>query len=148
MDGYRKLTMKTVYVSLGVISFAKEIAATALEGDLRIGLQYLSDGFVNVFGWIGFAISAVYYLSKSFGFADVMCEYFGYLDYGIGFLFRFVSFSSDKCEEDKEQVSNGDSQAFKEEKKNFDITYEDIGDFNGDGEVDQSDLDAWFQEQS
>ena len=140
MDGYRKLTMKTVYVLLGVIAFAKEIAATALTGDLRIGLQYFSDGFVNVFGWVGFAISAVYYLSKSFGFDGPMCEYFGYLDLGIGFLFRFVSFSSEKCEDEKEAVAEGDSQAFNAE---FSLE-DDIGDVTADGKVNSDDLKMWF----
>ena len=138
MDGYKALTLKTVYVAGGLVSFANQIALLALTGDLRQGFAYLNDGFVNIFGWVGYAIACVYYLSNIFGFGDTMCEYFGYLDYGIAYAYRFVSFSEQSCEEAEAEKDASTTTTSTTSDK---ISLKDqIGDHNADGVIDVKDL--------
>ena len=104
MDGYKAMTFKAVYVLGGFIAFAKEILAAVLGDDLKLGLKYLADGFVNIFSWVGYAMSALYYISEIFEFGSTLCEVSSWIDYVVSILFRFVDFAGDCHEKDNEKA--------------------------------------------
>merc|ERR1711934_20872 len=78
MDGYVALVQKLMTVALSGLSILKQIGSAFLPDDLRKAVDYGFRGLLGMGDWIGYAISAAYYLSAEFNYGEMFCKIMGY----------------------------------------------------------------------
>ena len=82
-------------IALLGFSLIKESIVSILLVSLALSSRYLWDGAVGMGNWLGYALSAVYYLALEVGFGVEVCEAFGYGFYVIDAIHVLVDFASD-----------------------------------------------------
>lgn len=92
MDGYTKMVLEITELSIIVISMYKEIWAAILPNNLSKAIKYAYAGLTGVSGWIGYGISALYYLAEDQGFGDTLCEISGYGAVVVEALYKMIDF--------------------------------------------------------
>jgi len=95
MDGFTDMAMKLVENILLVISLLKETLAYALDGEpmLKESLELLWKGLIGGSAWMGFLAHSLYGVGQDYGFAQTVCDVFGYGYYVIDGMNYIVAFA-------------------------------------------------------
>ena len=96
MTGYVKMVMEITELVLGVITLYKEIIVTLLPLNLALALNYFYQGLSGASAWLGYAVSALYFLALDQGFGDELCEASGYGYVVINALYQIIDFAPSK----------------------------------------------------
>lgn len=64
-----------------------------LPETLRKAVKYAWMGMVGVGNWMGYGISAIYYLGLEFGFGGIVCTVFGYVNVAVATMHKLVDFA-------------------------------------------------------
>jgi hypothetical protein len=96
MDGYVELTKEFINVALFALALVKETYAAVLPHRLGRSVDYAWDGLVSAGSWAGYVMAAAYFFGLEYGYAEYLCQYSGYVDTIIGFLYQFVDFAGDE----------------------------------------------------
>ena len=77
-SGYTKMVRELLALVLFLVTFAKETFSAMLPTNLQYSLNYFYSWLLGVGDWIGYFLSALYYLSLEYNFGDTYCEIMGY----------------------------------------------------------------------
>ena len=93
MTGYTTMVQEITKLLVILLSIYQEILIAILPPNLGKALGFFYDGLVGANAWIGYAVSALYFMAEDQGFGKEMCEASGYGDAVIEFLVPLVDFA-------------------------------------------------------
>ena len=96
MTGYVQMVMEITQLVLGVITLYKEIIVSLLPKNRALSLNYFYQGLSGASAWLGYAVSALYFLALDQGFGDDLCEVSGYGFVVINTLYQIIDFAPSK----------------------------------------------------
>lgn len=105
MDGMVDMALKLVENLLLIVSLVKELFAYAFPDELSQSVELLWKGMIGSSSWLGYAMAALYFVGEDYGFANEVCEAFGYGFYvidGMNYIVAFASPSEDSSAESSE----------------------------------------------
>ena len=94
MEGFVKMVIEITELILSVITMFKEVLATALPTDLAKSLKYAYQGLSGASSWLGYAVAAVYFITKDLGYDNYMCEAMGYGNVVVEALYVLIDFGA------------------------------------------------------
>ena len=94
-NGYIQAVQEITKLALSLITIIESAGTaviTAISPDLGTAIKLLYNFLVASTSWIGYAITAVYYVGEEYGFGTYLCQASGYAYYVIYYLEYAISF--------------------------------------------------------